>query len=1203
MTIDNPVDTHTNAAVEESAVKAPSGRASDAMHAHRTNFKRAFVAVLALGLSLMSASVPCRAQQITATVFGSVADSTAAVIANATVVLTQTQTNFTRHTITNERGEYRAEFLPVGSYTAKVDAAGFRQLVQTGIVLTASQEAALDFTLVPGAENSVVTVTADVPLVNMGNSTLGSTIDNREVDNLPLVNRDAYQLLYMSPGVQQVSNENSIGVPMEHVIINGSSDNMVGQVSYYLDGGVNMTGVRNTGNVIPNPDALDQFAVETNNYSAEYGRTGAGVVSVLTKSGSNTAHGSVFYFHQETNFNSDAFAQTTRSPLHRNRFGATVGGPALKDRIFFFGSYAGLREVNPVQFSTVVPDALQRAGNFAENLPTTAPTAGLGACATTLNAADKANTNYGGSFFVCDPLTHQPVAGNRLDLDPNYVPDPVAAAVLKVVPLPTAGRTDNRFIGNEGLPNTTNEFLIKGEFQLIPNHRVTLDYFQSNGSQINLPSGSNLPGWALNNYDYRQQNGNASDIWTLSPRSVNQIWLSYTRMLAGRVSQPGESLSAFGSDISVQGTPSLAQISVANFFTLGNAISGPLAGDNVYGLRDVYTTTRGRHTIDAGGEIYLEKDRLETLLNNYGVFAFANSTVPNTAAAQASFVKTGEAISDFLIGHPNTMGQDSPDDANENYWNYGLFLQDDWRIMPTLTLNLGVRYDVQTTPTDTQRRIAVFRPGVQSTVSPTAIPGQLFPGDPGVPAGGVDTNYNHFSPRLGFTFDPFHTGKTVFHGGGGLFFDSISGNEWMLSQNFQPFAVRETNAFSHVVSLQHIYSTDCQDFAGCVSPFPFIYSPSNPRYVSPSSLVFVQQGMRWPYNSQVNFGVQQQFTKDLALSINYVGAFSRKIPLFIDHNAPIFNTANPASNTTGDVNCRRPYQALPFAAGSTTACANPAVGAKYYSNAYVIEDGQNTNYHGLQVAVVKRLSQQFSVNGFYIWSKALASGSLQTTGNIGNSAGTEPEDYYDLGLEKQLTDNDQRHQATVSFVWKPDYFGHFNMVTRTLLDGWSISGIISLRSGKPFNITSGTDDNFDGDTNDRPSLVPGKIARLLPYQRPLPNTTKPTWFDTTAYCRTGAAGCSPGAGSSGLDGTVRENSMTAPGYRDIDASIFRDFTIYERVKFQFRGEATNVFNMVNLAAPGGTFSSASSFGIISSGSTTPSGTGMRVIQLGGRLLF
>jgi outer membrane receptor protein involved in Fe transport len=462
-----------------------------------------------------------------------------------------------------------------------------------------------------------------------------------------------------------------------------------------------MTGVRATGNVIPNPDAVDQFNVQTNNFSAQYGRTGAGVVSVLTKSGTNQVHGSVFEFHQETNFNANSYLQTTRTPGHINRFGATVGGPVMKNKVFLFGSYGGLRQVSPQDFNTVVTDALQRVGNFSENLPATA----------------------------------QPRAWE--DVPRNCLP-------------------------------------------LIVRIRTT------------------------------------------------------------------EEGSSSATDINVQGTPSLPNISVANFFTLANAISGPIAGDNIYGLRGVFSTTKGRHTINAGCEIYLEKDRLETLLNDYGTFSFTSAAVPTTASGQASYTRTGVAMADFLIGHPNTMGQDSPDDANENYWNYGLFVQDDWRVMPRLTLNLGLRYDVQTAPTDTQRRIAVFEPGVQSTVSPNAMLGQLFPGDPGVPDGGVDTNYNHLSPRVGFAYDAAGNGRTVFHGGAGLFFDTISGNEWMLSQNFQPFAVRETNAFTHVVSLQHIYSTDCQDFAGCVSPFPYLYDKANPKYVSPASLVFMQKGMRWP---------------------------------------------------------------------------------------------------------------------------------------------------------------------------------------------------------------------------------------------------------------------------------------------------------------------------------------------------------------------
>lgn len=1122
--------------------------------------------VLLWTLAVVFTTTVAHAQLSTASLSGTVTDPTGAVVPNATIVLTQTSTNFTRTSVTKADGSFHEEFLPVGTYRVQVTAPGFKKLERTGIELAVMQSAILNLTLEMGSTSETIDVTAAAPLVNTSDSTLGSSVSNERIDNLPLVGRNVYDLLSLTPGVQNVQNENSIGLPMEHVIINGSTDNMVGQVSYYLDGGNNMTGVRDTGNVLPNPDAIDQFNVQTNNFSAEYGRTGAGVVSVVTKSGGNQVHGSIFEFHQETNFNASSYLQSTRTPEHINRFGATLGGPVLRDRIFFFGSYGGLRQVSPHNYNTVVPDALQRAGNFSENLTAT-------------------GTNYGGHFIVYDPVTNKPVPGNRLDLDPNFIADPVAASVLSQnVPLPSPNRPtpDNRFLGNAGLPNQVDEYLIKGDLQLIPNHRATLEYFQSRGSQIVQPGG-NLPGWALSNYAYRQQNGNASDVWTLSSRSINQVWLSYSRMMAGRISSPAKSLAAYGSDLNVQGTPSLPQISVSNFFTLGQSITGPLAGDNVYGIRDVYSTTRGRHTINAGGELYLEKDRLETLLNNYGVFSFTNSST-----------RTHVAMSDFLIGHPNTMSQDSPDDANENYWNYGFFLQDDWRALTNLTLNLGIRYDVQTAPTDTQRRIAVFEPGVQSTVSPNAMLGQLFPGDPGVPDGGVDTNYNHFSPRFGFVFDPKGDGTTVFHGGAGLFFDTIGGNEWMLSQNFQPFAVRETNAFTHVVSLQNIYSTDCQDFAGCVSPFPYLYDKANPRYVSPAQLVFVQQGMRWPYNIQANFGVQRQFTRDLAVSINYVGTFNRKLPLYMDENAPIYNTSNPSINTTGNVNCRRPYDALPF--GTGTKCANPAPGSKYMSNGYVIEDGQTANYHGLQVSVEKRMSRNFSVHGFYIWSKSMASAALQTTGNIGNSGGTEPEDYRNLKLERQRQANDMRNQAVISFVWKPNYFGGFNPVTRMLLGGWSLAATVSMHSGKPFTITSGKDDNLDGNNNDRPNLLPGKFERVLSTSRSR-TAEMSEWFDRSVYCEVATSGCPVGSGTSGLDGTVRVNSLDGPGYKNVDASLFRDFTIHDRMKFQFRGEATNVFNMVNLNNPGGTLTSPSSFGVISGAGA------MRVLQVGGRFLF
>jgi hypothetical protein len=221
---------------------------------------------------------------------------------------------------------------------------------------------------------------------------------------------------------------------------------------------------------------------------------------------------------------------------------------------------------------------------------------------------------------------------------------------------------------------------------------------------------------------------------------------------------------------------------------------------------------------------------------------------------------------------------------------------------------------------------------------------------------------------------------------------------------------------------------------------------------------------------------------------------------------------------------------------------------------------------------------------------------MQTTGNIGNSTATMPEDYSNPQLDRQREDNDMRHQAVISGVWKPNYFTHSNFALRNALNGWSLATTISVRSGKPLTITSGKDDNVDGNNNDRPNLALGKTERLLGAHRSRADEMA-QWFDTTAYCEVGTTGCPTGAGVSGLDGTIRPNSIDAPGYKNVNASLFRDFTIFDRLKMQFRGEATNVFNFVNLSNPGGAMSSLSSFGVISGAGS------MRVLQVGARLTF
>ena len=598
-----------------------------------------------------------------------------------------------------------------------------------------------------------------------------------------------------------------------------------------------------------------------------------------------------------------------------------------------------------------------------------------------------------------------------------------------------------------------------------------------------------------------------------------------------------------------------------------------------------------------GGEAGLEKDAQSSTLNNYGTFGF--STTANA--------RSNQSISDFILGVPTSMNQDTPVYAEANYKNVGLFAQDDWRIRNNLTLNFGVRYDIQFAPTDTQNRQTNFTPGAQSTafnkvtisnVAAPAVPvGLLYPGDPGVPKTGANTPYNHVSPRAGFAWDAFGNGKTVFHAGAGLFFGGISGNLWELPSNSAPFSVRA--AFSKVVSVTHPYSTDLSEFPTGTNPFPtFNYLPGtgSAAFIRPISVIAFDPNYKWPYNYQFNAGFQQQFGKSFVFGANFIASLNRKLPLYQDINPPTFNiTAANASgaacvnlaqncgyaNTSATVNNRRPLNQ------SFGVAAN----APLYSNVYIIRSNQSSNYNGLQLNFQQRITHNISFQGFYVWSKTLASNALDNS----SLTGTFLDQNYPKLEIRQRSDVDVRHQVVASAVWKPAYFTDRKPILRAVLNGWSVSTIVTLQSGRPFTVTTGTDVNGDGQTNDRPNIAPGQFAGLVNNGGSRTSMMK-QWFNTAAYCVPNTTNCQ-GTGPLGLLGLTRPAELSGPGYRDIDASIFRDFKIYETLRLQLRGEATNAFNLTNLGQPTAVMNSAQ-FGQVNG--TTGNN---RIIQVGGRLLF
>ncbi|MFL6467939.1 MAG: carboxypeptidase regulatory-like domain-containing protein, partial [Pyrinomonadaceae bacterium] len=1087
-------------------------------------------------------AIPTTAQITTATIVGTISDPGGAQVPAASVTARNVDTGLKRTVVSSDDGDYRIEFLPVGNYVLEVTAAsGFKKAYRDGIVLRVNDTARIDVALEVGNVAEVVTVSTAPPEINTSTPELGRTVQSHEIENLPLVERNVYTLLDLTPGVQ--SNNNGVasastgtstfilGYPEQRTLINGGTDGGTGSVNYYLDGGINMTNLRNTGNILPNPDAIQEFKVQTNAYNAEYGRFASGIINVITKNGTNKFHGSLFEFVRNTVFNANDYGSTlARAPYHRNQFGGTIGGPIKQDKAFFFFSYAGLRQATSTFLSGArVPTALERVGNFTASA--TKPT-------------DPA-TN---SPFVCNGVTHV--------ICPNRV-DPVARNIIdNFIPLPNSTLPNGNpgWQGYISTPYNFDEYLGKVDYQLNDAHRLSFSYFNTGGTSTTRGGNGNLP-WSFQDSTWRQHSINASDVWIISGEKINQVWLTFSKNFGGRINTPGTSLTDLGSLFTIQGAPNLPQITVNGYFTLGQQIGGPTAGTNFYAIRDTFSWIKGRHSLKFGGEFSLNKDIQDTLLNNYGVFTFnANSTqriaVPNGTPPVTAAV--GNAFADFLIGIPSAVSQDAPVTGYTNTWYAALFVQDDFRVNPRLTLNLGLRWDVQTAPTDPLDRVVNYVPGLRSTVIPTAPIGAQFFGDPGVERGGIPTSFNHFSPRIGFAWDIFGDGKTSLRGAFGIFYGSISGNEWNTMTNFQPFSTRltfpninqRTNAQG--VPLGATLVNPYNAFPGG-NPFPY-----HGTFTAGGSLFPVATDFAWPRTYQMNLSIQRQLTKDLVVGAAYVGTESRNLPFARDVNYPVLTP----TATTGNILARRP---------------NPAFGS-----VLLLQSDQSANYHGLQLTTAMRMSHHISFNAFYTFSKTLSSVQLYNSTTQGQA-----QNFSNLAEDKGAGDTDQRHVFSASFNFRPDYYKGENRVARALLIGWSISPIIKIRSGLPFTVTNGADANLDGVGTDRAQLIGD------PH---IDNPTAAMWFNPAAFAR------NPVVTGVAKDGNSARNLLYGPSYHGFDLAISREIRFSERYKINLRVEGTNVFNTVNLGQPGST-AGTTTLGVITSAGA------MRKLQFGARFIF
>ncbi|MGD0939978.1 MAG: carboxypeptidase regulatory-like domain-containing protein, partial [Terracidiphilus sp.] len=531
-------------------------------------FRRQFLHLAGFALLLVLALLPASAQQTTGSIAGTVKDQRDAVVNTATIKATNVDTGLSRSAKVNGIGEFRIDNLPVGKYTVQADAATFERFLQENLALDVNQTLTLDIKLVVGAPDITITVSEAPPQVNTSDAVLGRTIEQAEIIGLPLVNRNAYAELSLTPGIMANSAgptsstaatpDFTVGLPSTQVQVNGGLDSGNGTVGFYLDGGNNITGMRNYGNPAPNPDAIEEFRVDTNAFQAQYGQFSGAVVSVITKSGTNKYHGSLFEFNRNTDFNAYQWsipAPTAKAPFHRNNFGGTFGGPIKHDKAFYFFSYAGLRQIQGTTVTgATVPTAAERLGDFSADkaaglTPIWMPgtynsTTKTGTPVSGTNAGPgcgPGNTNTG---YCIPQASLDTTALNLTNVTNGLVNIPLAAPSAAITK--TGGQSYGTIYNT---PTDSNEYL--GKFDdSYGNDHLGVTYFYINTKST--PSGGGNVNWTGVQSAATQMNINLSDVHTFTANVANQAWLTLTRAMGGRVMIPvagpaNQTLASFGS--------------------------------------------------------------------------------------------------------------------------------------------------------------------------------------------------------------------------------------------------------------------------------------------------------------------------------------------------------------------------------------------------------------------------------------------------------------------------------------------------------------------------------------------------------------------------------------------------------------------------------------------------------------------------------
>lgn len=1058
-----------------------------------------------LSLLLLLVVPSCLFGQSTALLTGTVLDPSGAVVPQAKVTCSNMETGLTHSMETDAHGLFRFPALPVGTYAVTAAHAGFTPQRQSGVLLVTGHSVDLTIRLKLGKASQTVEVHAPTQEIQLTSSELQSSIQSKSMRDLPLNGRNPLQLTYLTPGTISTQNQNEGEVGWQGANLQLAVDGNRGTDNNFELDGVSFTDLNGgTAPILPNPDALEEFTVKSSNFGAS--QVGAGAtVQFTTRSGTNQFHGEAFEFLRNDVLDArNYFGRGPRIPFKRNQFGGTFGGPIVHNRTFFFGSYQGTRQVGGANPSVAAPPtAAERTGDFT------------------------------GFHTIYDPLTGQPFPDNQI---PGTRFDPVAVKLLKYMPLPN--QPGGKFTATPRTNQDDDQALARIDDNLTSRDHLFGRYFYD---RFSFESSSAYRDF-YTKVEFRNQSFVISDTHTFTPNFLMVAAFAYSRFPRARQPVTPTTMQALGANVppTQSGLPVPMNVrlgSYGNFSASGYLPIRP----QTWEYRTDFTWSHGKHMLQFGLDV-LRKEEWGFNGSLVGGEWYYNGQ----RTAEPSVKGTGDAFADFLLGLPSRFRQSamSPNDSVATEWMP--WVEDNWKILPTVTLNLGLQWAPWFPATNRSARSEGFAEGRQSVLAPNAPKGIIFAGDPGVPGSIFGNDWNNIAPRIGFAWNVDGSGNTVVRSAYGIFFRPLPYN----LQRFQEGAGDQSLTFD----LSNPFST-ADPYGNIPGGSPFPWTPPTAEdlkdYIFPVPYSASAFGLNThsSYVQEWNLAVQRQLFRNTGITLAYVGNHMVKGVGAREGNPAVYGPGATLKN----IDERRPFYPI----GSLT----------------LVDSWQYSNYNGLQFIVKTHEQNGLTMLGNYVYSKCMDNDS----DTAGDTMGIHQ---HDLNLDYARCDFDTTQAGNVSLVYDLPRIATLHGFANELVNNWHASTILSLQTGFPYSVWAGLDNSLLGPTNND---VADKIG---PSARPSGANPVDEYFNTAAYV----------PNVIGTVGNSGRNSLTSPSSVTWDLGILKNFPITERFHTQFRFEAFNLLNHPNFDTPDNTLTDHT-FGELTTAESP------RVLQFAMKLMF